>query len=103
MPRNGKSYAKFLPVGMSRFHTQQAVGRFAPLLPRIYEGEGPCESPAAAGTASSATALLPETTKYPLPMQRVFCNKKEERKMKKMKIKTDLSLVYPQDVKKERG
>ena len=28
---------------------------------------------------------------------------KEERKMKKMKIKTDLSLVYPQDVKKERG
>jgi len=29
--------------------------------------------------------------------------KKEERKMKKMKIKTDLSLVYPQDVKKERG
>ena len=29
--------------------------------------------------------------------------KKEERKMKKIKIKSDLSLVYPEDVKKERG
>ena len=100
MPRNGKSYAEFLPVGMSRFHTQQAVGRFAPLLPPIYEGE----SPAAAGIASSVTALLPETTKYPLPTQRVFCNKKEERKMKKIEVKSlDLFLLYKANMKKKRG
>ena len=39
----------------------------------------------------------------PQPVSRGFCNKKEERKMKKIKIKSDLSLVYPEDVKKERG
>lgn len=39
----------------------------------------------------------------PQPASRGFCNKKEERKMKKIKIKSDLSLVYPEDVKKERG
>ena len=38
----------------------------------------------------------------PQPVSRGFCNKKEERKMKKIKIKFDLSLVYPEDVKKER-
>jgi len=39
----------------------------------------------------------------PQPVSRGFCNKKEERKMKKIKIKSDLFLVYPEDVKKERG
>ena len=39
----------------------------------------------------------------PQPVSRGFCNKKEERKMKKIKIKFDLLLVYPEDVKKERG
>ena len=69
------------------------VTQKAPLLPAILPEER--------GLFFYHFAVL-HIRQNPQPASRGFCNKKEERKMKKIKIKFDLSLVYPEDVKKER-